>query len=369
MALHRRVTTLMLVALVAACEQKSPYTFGVVLDTDGERGAGLAVEEINAHGGIDGHILRLHSVGGAASTEARVALQTAAILAADPNVIAVIGHTNSSASLSASQVYNAEGVVQIAPNSSTPLYSMAGRYSFRLTGSDEHQGVFLANHVLAMSPRPRTAVLFVNDDYGRPLRDVVVARLEVGGLEPVYDSPYSERETDTDIAEMIEALARSRPDVLIWVGRSLEFVRIQPVLTKALPKLVVLASDGFAGSALARDSLHALDGVRYVRLMDPNRKDPRLDSLYARYRREGWPTPTDQAVLSYDAVLVLADAVRAAGRRREAVRTWLARVGADLPPIQGLSGPIAFSAEGDRLPQYFLETIGESRLRPAHPSP
>ena len=141
-------------------------------------------EEINARGGINGHPLELRSVGGAGSFKASVALHTATILATDPAVLAVIGHTNSSASLAASQVYNGRHVVQLAPTSTAPLYSDAGPYSFRLAGSDEHQGVFLANHVLALPGRPRTAVVFVNDDYGRPLHDIIVSRLRAGTLLP-----------------------------------------------------------------------------------------------------------------------------------------------------------------------------------------
>lgn len=357
-----RAATLAVVALMPACHGKAPYTFGVVLDHDGLRGAQMAMEEINAHGGINGHALKLCDVGGAGSTKARVALETAGVLAADPNVLAVIGHTNSSASLAASQVYNAQHVVQIAPTSSAPIYSDAGPYSFRLVGSDLHQGVFVANQVLSRTPRPRTAVMFVNDDYGQPLHEVFVRQLQTGGFVPVYDSPYMEDDRNADHGEMVEALTRSHPDLLIWIGRAYDYVRLQPMLAKALPKLVIVATDGFSGGTVAQDTMHVLDGVSYVRLVDTHRKDAGLQRLRARYEREHWSEPSDQAVLSYDAVLVLADAVRNAGAQREAIRDWLSLLGRGHPPVQGLSGPIAFTADGDRQPQYFLEEIGKERL-------
>jgi branched-chain amino acid transport system substrate-binding protein len=344
-----------------ACTSKEPITFGVVLDADGLRGATAAAEEVNARGGIGGRRVALLSVGGAGSTKASIALQAAESLAAIPAVLGVIGHVNSAASLAASQVYNSRHVVQIAPTSSTPVYSLAGPYSFRLVGSDVHQGAFLANVVLSRNPRPRTAILFVNDDYGRPLRAVVVEHLTKGGLTPVHDAPFIEGADMTSRAEMIAALARARPDLLLWIGRSYEYVPILDTLEKALPKIVVIASDGFAGGSVTHDSLHRLDGVSYVRLVDWSRPSPALQQLRALYLREGWGEPADQAVLAYDAVLVLSEAVRNAGTSREAIRNWLERVGTDVPPVQGLSGPIAFLPNGDRKAAYFLEEIGKAR--------
>jgi branched-chain amino acid transport system substrate-binding protein len=352
-------------AVLGGCGQPAPYTLGVVLNEDGLRGATMAMDGINASGGINGHPLAFRSVGGAGSTKASVALETAAVLAADPQVLAVIGHTNSSASLAASQVYNARHIVQIAPTTTAPLYSDAGPYSFRLTSSDAHQGVFLANHVLALTPRPRIAALYVNDDYGRPLHEIVVAHLRAGGIALTYDAPYSTSErgatnTEVDNTEMVDALVRSHPNLLIWVGRSSDFMRVVPLLRKSLPALHVIATDGFSGST-ADDTLHLLDGVSYVRLVDPYRPGSRLHDLTTRYERQGWGEPSDQAVLSYDAVLILAEALRAGGPKREAIHVWLSRVGSEVPAVQGLSGPITFSPEGDRPPQYFLQTIGQVR--------
>ena len=367
--LFARISIVILATVLAACNRSSPFTVGVVLDTDGMRGATIATEEINSRGGIKGHKLQLKSVGGAGSFRASVALETARVLAEDPSVLAVIGHTNSSASLAASQVYNAQHVVQLAPTTTAPLYSQAGPYSFRLTGSDVHQAAFVANHVLGLPVTPRTAVLFVNDDYGRPLHRSITSRLRAAGLSPVYDSPYAAEATDADNTEMVDAVARSHPQLIVWIGRSADYLRIQPLLHAALPTVEVVATDGFSGSTIANDSLHRLDGVRYVRLLDVQRPDTNLSRLFARYQREGWREPSDQAVLSYDSVLLLAEAIRAAGPNREAIREWLTRVGSSVPPVQGLSGSIAFSGEGDRIPQYFLATVGQGRSTPLSAKP
>jgi branched-chain amino acid transport system substrate-binding protein len=345
----------------AACTSERPYRIGVVLGTDGLRAAHLAVDEVNARGGIGGRRLELRDVATVSYGEARVALATAEQLASDDTVLAVIGHTSSGASLAAAQVYNAKGVVQIAPTTSSPLYSVAGPFSFRLMSSDVYQGAFLADQVLHRATRPRLAIVTVNDDYGRALRRSTLDRLRAGGVTPAYDSPYAEAEGFTRGSEILLGLEQARPDLLLWIGRAYDYLAIVKPLRRALPSLEVLASDGFGGPTLDTDREHLLDGVRYVHSVDLGRPDTALQRFRAEFEREGHVRLTDQAVLSYDAVMLLAEAIRRAGGDRTAIRDWLARVGRDVPSFRGLSGPIAFPNGGDRAPTYFLEEIGGVR--------
>jgi len=133
--------------LLFACRERAPLRIGVVLDPDGLRGAVMAADDLNAGGGINGRRLELRVVNGLSSTSAKDALTAAESLATDATILAVVGHTNSNASLAASQVYNERHVVQIAPTSTAPLYSHAGPYSFRMVPSDLYQGEFLAKVV------------------------------------------------------------------------------------------------------------------------------------------------------------------------------------------------------------------------------
>ena len=120
----------------------------------------------------------------------------------------------------------------------------------------------------------------------------------------------------------------------LWITGNLN-----ALLRKALPRVEVIATDGFSGSAIADDTLHRFDGVRYVRLVDVDRPNPALSRLNARYQREGWREPSDQAILSYDAVLLLAEAIRAAGPKREAIRDWLTQGRERSPSSTGAERP------------------------------
>lgn len=340
------------VMLACACADRGPARVGVVLGNEGVRAANLAVADLNAG---PGPRIELRVLDRAFGVGAQTALQGAESLAVDAEVVAVVGHANSSASIAASQVYNARHVVQIAPTTTSPLYSQAGPYSFRLVASDVHQAAFLVARVDRL-PEQRLAIVYANDDYGRSLRRLVSAELAARGAHPIYDGPYAESETDG--SDVVRALAAARPTLLLWLGRSPFFAEVIGPLRAALPGLAVLASDGFGSPAVDQNADPRYTGVRYVRLVNLDSASPALQRLQLRYRDAGGGSMTDQAVLAYDAVMLLGSAIREAGANREAIRRWLDDLGRRRPPFVGATGPISFSPERDRAPTYVLVTVG-----------
>lgn len=355
---RRRVRRAVLccMALAAGCGRTDAPRIAVVLGGEGARAARLAFETLGASTDPDLRRIGGRILEGRPNSDAAVALAAAETLAADPSVMAVVGHSNSGASIAASQVYNARHVVQLAPTTTSPLYSQAGPYSFRLVAGDDRQAAFLAAQVLAV-PGARVAIEHVNDDYGRPLRQRVIAALQARGVVPVYDGAYVESDT-TDAEEMVAAIAASRPTLLLWLGRSEHFGRLARPLRRALPGLAVLGSDGFGGAVITRDGDHRFDGVRYVRLVDVAHGSPALQAVRHRMRAAGGGELTDQEALAYDAVMVLAQAIHEAGADREAVRTWLTHLGREHPAYPGITGPVSFDRNGDRAGHYVMETIG-----------
>jgi branched-chain amino acid transport system substrate-binding protein len=332
----------------------------MVLGGEGEQGARLALERVNAAGGVNGHPLEIRNLRGKVKSGAQEALVAAESLAADPQVLAVIGHSNSSASLAGSQVYNQRRVVQIAPTTTAPLFDHAGPYSFRLVPSDEYQARFLAEQVRSQ-PGARVAVLHVNDDYGRGLHAMVLSALAKKGIRPILDRGYVEGDSENGAAELSDGLERAKPNLLVWLGRAPEFARIASRLRERLPAVDVLASDGFGGPTVNDDSAGRFDGVRYVRLINVASIDTAFVRVRADYRKLGRGDIPDQAALSFDAFMLVATAIRDVGPDRERIRAWLVGLGRERPEYQGITGPLAFPRPGDPASHYFLMTAGAER--------
>lgn len=358
------VTTLALMAPMAAgCHSREPVRFGIVVTDEAVLAAQLAAAEINASGGIRGHPLELHVIAGGSSTRASLSLAAAEELSRDPTVIGVVGHSNSSASLSAAQIYNARHVVQIAPTSSAPLLGQVGPYTFRLVPSDVHQARFLADRITAGQATPRTALFFVNDDYGHALHEELRILLKQAGVPVVYDAPYSHEVPLPEPGATALRIAQEKPELLVWIGRSAQLRQLLPELRRANPGLRTLASDGIDEALTYRNEGGLLDGVQYVSLVDTNAPRADLETLRNRFLPlSGFPL-TAEAAFTYDAVMLLASAAREAGTRSEAIRDYLAGVGTRYPAHAGVTGTIAFDIHGDPRPAYSLVEITASGPR------
>ena len=100
-----------------------------------QRGAALAVADINAAGGVLGEQVELITVDDFCDPEQAVA---AARKLVSDGVIFVVGHYCSGASIPASEVYEAAGVLQISPASTNPMLTELGRANvFRVVDRDD----------------------------------------------------------------------------------------------------------------------------------------------------------------------------------------------------------------------------------------
>ena len=110
----------------------------------------------------------------------------------DAGVSAVIGHVFSGTTLAASPVYNGgpDPVAAISPSSSSPEVSTAGDYTFRICPSDLAHGVALARWIHDSLGLQRGAVLYLNDQYGRGIRQMFVREFIRRGGQLIAIDPY-----------------------------------------------------------------------------------------------------------------------------------------------------------------------------------
>lgn len=361
----RRAMAAMLGLAIAACSTSRPVRIGVVMTADGVIGAQLAAADINATGGIDGRTLELVVVEEQNATLPQEAITTAERMAADSRVLAVIGHHRSSVSLAASQIYNARRLAQIAPNSSAPLYTQAGPYSFRLVASDVHQAAFLAARIAGMSPVPRIAVLYVNNDYGRAFRGLLQAALREAGTPPVYEAPFLDGEArfTQHRDDLLRSLEGTRPDLLVWIGGAPELALLRSELREAHPRLRVLASDDVTGDGAAFARLRPVAGDLMVSYVDVTAARPALRRVASRFESVSGRPLTSAAALTYDAVSVVATAMRSGAADREGIRRYLESLSLPDRAYPGITGGIRFDVNGDGQPSYVLFEVAQGGLR------
>jgi branched-chain amino acid transport system substrate-binding protein len=309
-----------------------------------KRAAELAVEEINAGGGIQGRPLELIERDDYADADSAVFVASDLY---EAEVSAVIGHLFSGTTLAASPVYNggSDPVAAISPSSSSPEISSAGDYTFRICPSDLAHGVALARWVYDTLGLHRGAVLYLNDQYGRGVRQTFVRDFVRRGGELVSIDPYL---GDTpDVGPYLDRLVKvGRVQFLMVAGNRSEAEEILRLARTRGLQMPVLGGDGLEG---IEEAGAIADGVYLSSAYLPTIATPSNKAFLQAYRKKypGAGLPNQPAAATYDAVYLLRDVIARAGPKRADVRRALAQVGTTAPAFKGVTGTVAFDMRGD----------------------
>jgi branched-chain amino acid transport system substrate-binding protein len=355
----RATTRIAVCAILVACGgADGEVVLGVSNSTAYMDGARLAFADAAAEGqmvGVDTVMVPERT------NEAAPAIRTAQRFVAHQLMVGVVGHSNSSASLAAAGIYNQRQVVQLAPTSSAVVYSEAGPYSFRLVPPDDRQARFLVEQVaMAVPAGGRIALFYVNDDYGRGLRNAVRAGLAAGATNVVLELPHVEGDLlGEDIAQAEAALRAADPDLILWLGRGSTLDHYLTALRSASPDAIILGGDAVAGGPeLGREGgpPGRWDGVRHVDFLELG-STPALRDFAARYRARFGRAATVPDALTYDAVRVLLAGIAEGARTGPALQGYLMSLGGTRPAYPGITGPIVFDEQGNIDRTYVL--VGE----------
>jgi branched-chain amino acid transport system substrate-binding protein len=217
------------------------------------QGALLAVEEINARGGVRGRPLEL-VVRDDEMNPVR-AIEVAEEFRDRTDVVAVVGHLSSGASIAASEIYNepGNGLLAISPGATSPEMSTTGEWTFRVCPSDLQQAAALAEWAFDGLGRRRTLIVYVNDAYGRGVRDAFTPAFEGRGGTVVSADPYLPDllEDERALDPYLERGIRNGMDALVLVGMGDEVTAILRAARRLGFRGTVMGTDGLIGIAEA----------------------------------------------------------------------------------------------------------------------
>lgn len=309
-----------------------------------KQAAELAAEEINASGGINGRRLVLVTRDDYADPDSAVFVAGDLY---DSGVSAVVGHLYSGETLAAAPVYNGgtHPVPAISPSSSSPELTAAGKYTYRICPSDLAHGAELAHWVRDRLHLTHGSLLYLNDEYGRGIRQAFVAEfLRLGGAVQSIDPYLGDK---PDVGPYLDRLARgNQPEFIVVAGNLDEAEEIIRQARKRGLTMPVLGGDGLDG---IQEAGPLADGVYYSSSYFANLPTDANRRFVAAYRAK-YPDaalPNQTAAATYDAVYLLREVIAKVGTDRESVRRALDGVGTKTPAFEGVTGTVAFDAAGD----------------------
>ncbi len=322
------------------------------------KGVILAVEEVNAAGGVLGKKLELltednQSKQGESATIAKK-------FVARDRVVAVLGGNPSVNSLEAAPILQNARVPMIAISSTNPKVTEIGSYIFRVCFIDPFQGAVLAKFARNTLQVSRVALLTsVSNPYSVGLSKVFRERFTAAGGVISADHKYSEG--DKDFRAQLTALKAAQSDAIIATGNYTEAALICVQARQLGFTGPIFGGDAWEAPQLIEIGGAAVEGTYYSTHASPESTTSEMRSFVRKFRaRWDGETPDALAALGYDAAGLLADALRRAGTTEEPRLRDAIAATQDYP---GVTGRTTIDAQRNASKPVVILTVKGGRLK------
>jgi len=335
---------LLLLAALAACSQDSSnatVTFGAAgpwTQAYGEankNGIQLALDEINAspawQGGRQLEIVFADDSGNGVRASA-IAQQ----FVDSARIVAVVGHVNSGAMVSAARVYD-KHLAAVATTATSPSLTGISPWAFRVIPSDSANGMQIAKFANKLGSK-RVAVLYENNPYGRGLADNF--RKNFTG-DIISIDAISEGDEQT-FEPFVSWYKREHPDLVFVAGTDASGTAFLREARRQQLTANLVGGDGW--QTLAPSDL--AEGIYVGAPFSAQDPRPEVQTFVAAYQRKYHASPDGNAALAYDATKLLALAVEKVGPNRTKIRDYLAGL-SEGGAYRGVTGTIRFRPDGD----------------------
>jgi branched-chain amino acid transport system substrate-binding protein len=271
------------------------------------RATGMAVENLNAAGGVLGQKLEL--IMGDDFCDPDQAVAVARKLASD-GVALVVGHFCSHSSIAAARVYEEAGILQIAPGSaSAKLTDEGGPNVFRVCGRDDRQGTMVGDYLAEYWADKEIAILDDGTTWGAGVADGVRRRLRELGVRVAMDETFTPGEEE--YSDLVSRMQAAGIDVFFPGGLHRETGLIFRQVRDRGYDLRLVSSSSSATGDFPMIAGPGLEGTVMAAATDA-RDTPEAAEVLAQFRAQGYE-PLGYTLYAYAAVQVWAQAVEAAG--------------------------------------------------------
>jgi len=308
-------------------------------------GAELAVDEINAAGGINGKQIEFtcDDNEGEATDSVSVFHKFSDV----DRVPVILGAVVSTNTLAIAPLAQEKKVVLISISTSPKLSQWQDGYFFRVIASDSYQGMVMAQLARDMG-YTEIGVAYINNEYGVGLKDVFVDKFEALGGTVLIEVPHDEGKTDFR-AELTNLKAAQPPAVML-----VSYVKEASIIFKQAKELG-LETQWFCSETHKSNKFIELvgDAAEGILITYPS-TDPKYHDFKEDYNAKYQKDPGIYAAEGYDMIKTIGMAMEQSGSisNATAIKTAIRQI-----DYSGPSGHKVFDEFGDVPGAYDIWTV------------
>lgn len=333
---------------------------------DMKRGEELALDEINAAGGINGRLLEI--IWEDTESSADKGMKAVRKLVEKDRVPLILGAYSSAVSLPTGQWTNSKKVIQISVASTAPELRNIGPYFFNVIGLDEVMGIKLAEFALESGAQTYASIV-VDNPFGLGIETWTAKTIEKAGGQWIEAIRY--KENQADYKPVIKSLFARNPEVVFFTayGTDAELIMAQAremglkpskgwyaaYMTMWYHDVIPKTAEGIKGVVVGR---HSGPRLKHYQEAYWKKFGPVYQKLYQRPVMQ-----TAFGAYAYDATWIAALALKKADSSNpDEIAKALHQVGMQ---YDGVTGDKSFDQDGMQVIEYYQRMVyQEGRLVP-----
>lgn len=268
----------------------------------------MAIEDINAAGGVLGQKLQLVTYDDQAKSDQ--AIFTANKLIGEDGVKLVVNGSYSASGRAAAPVFQKAGVVMISAYGVHPDITRAGDFMFRLVHLGPQQGAAAALYIGNTLKLKKISVITMDNDYGQATMDGFVGASSKYGIEVVNKYNYSLK--DRQFGSIVASVKRDSPDAVYATGYFFTAGPLVAQLRAAGITVPIIGSQAFDSEKFIEIAGPAAEGTYIIDSFDRDRKDEVLQKFFSGFKQRAGYAPEGVAAITYSAMKLMADGIKRA---------------------------------------------------------
>jgi branched-chain amino acid transport system substrate-binding protein len=286
-----------------------------------KKGFDLAIEEINAKGGVRGRKLAYEFEDTQADPKQTVIV--AQKFVADSRIVIELGDFSSTASMAASSIYQRAGLVQFGFTNSNPKFTEGGDFMWSSSVTQKTAVPALADFVKTLGLN-KVAVMHLNTDWGKASHELFVAHAQQIGLDVVSAEGYAPDEKN--FADTLTRVREAKPDGMVLFSYQTDGAQIAQQMAKLGLKLPIVAGASLQSPQFVELAGKAAEGTYIKGEFFPEDPRPEVQTFVKAYQAKYNEEPEFFAAHAYDALRFVAAAIEQAGPDRAAIKNVLDKV-------------------------------------------
>jgi branched-chain amino acid transport system substrate-binding protein len=311
--------------------------------TQWKQGFDLALDEIQASGGINGRKLAYSFED--SQSDPRQSVAIAQKFVSDPNIVMELGDFSSPASMAASPIYQRAGLVQFGFTNSHPDFTKGGDFMWSTSVSQADEQPLLARYAVNHLGLKKLALLHLNTDWGRTSRDYFVKAAKEFGAEVVITEGYIAEERD--FRSTLVRVRDANPDGLIMISYYSDGALIARQARQVGLKQTICAASSVYSPKFLELGGEAVEDVHLGTRYFPEDPRPEVQKFVSGFKAKyNGQEPDAFNAYSYDAMNMAAAVLKIGGTDRRAIRDAFTKVH-DVSTV--IFGPATFDVESRRV--------------------